>query len=57
MRRKGKSYLVNPLVLAGGAVLGYASVKGIQALLGLRPGADVDFFHELSDALRHPACR
>jgi hypothetical protein len=45
MKRKGKPYLFNPLVLAGGAILGYAGVKGVQALLGLRPGADADFFN------------
>lgn len=42
MTRKRKSLIAGPLLLAGGAALGYA---GLKALLGLKPGADEDFFH------------
>jgi hypothetical protein len=41
MKRKRKSFSINPFVLAGAATLGYA---GVKALLDLKPDADVDFF-------------
>lgn len=41
MKRKDRSFSLSPLFLAGVAALGYA---GVRALLGLRPGADTDFF-------------
>lgn len=44
MKRKRGIGVSTPLVLAAGAALGYAAVKGMRALLGLRPGADVAFF-------------
>jgi len=42
MKRKSKLLSPTPLILAGVAALGYA---GVKALLGLKPGADRDFFH------------
>ncbi|MFC2023673.1 acetoacetate decarboxylase family protein [Chloroflexota bacterium] len=42
MDRKQKSFLISPLVLAGGIAVGYA---GLKSLLGLKPGADKDFFN------------
>jgi hypothetical protein len=41
MSRKHKLFIPGPLLLAGGVALGYA---GVKALLGLRPGADENFF-------------
>jgi hypothetical protein len=41
MAKRGKRFNVTPLLVAGGAALGYASVR---ALLGLKPGADEGFF-------------
>jgi len=41
MAKKGKRFNVAPLLVAGGAALGYA---GVRALLGLKPGGDEDFF-------------
>lgn len=41
MSGKRKSLIPGPLLLAGGVALGYA---GLKALLGLKPGADDDFF-------------
>jgi Acetoacetate decarboxylase (ADC) len=41
MAKRGKGFNVTPLLVAGGAALGYA---GLRALLGLKPGADEGFF-------------
>jgi hypothetical protein len=41
MKRKEKSLSLGPFLLGGTAALGYA---GLKALLGLKPGADADFF-------------
>ncbi|MCL7453644.1 MAG: acetoacetate decarboxylase family protein [Anaerolineae bacterium] len=41
MKAKRKTSLPGPLVFAGAAALGYV---GVRALLGLKPGADEDFF-------------
>ena len=41
MTRKRKMFIPGPLLLAGGVALGYA---GLKALLGLKPGAEEDFF-------------
>jgi len=42
MADKRKSFMPGPLALAGAAALGYV---GVRALLGLKPGAEDDFFN------------
>lgn len=41
MKRKRKPFSLSPFMLGGAVALGYA---GLKALLGLKPGADDDFF-------------